>query len=253
MREPQRASIYADPDGQDYEILVFLDESGLLSTSVVQVQDELMRTCGNCGVRMFGFSVRLTSKLKLCQTLMSRSSVLQAHTLKISEHNIMFYSQSQKKGAWSESRCFNKSPCLTEQELLSLPRKDDASSHLSKLLQDSRILKVDVDWDNRLVVTFSNKKQISDLLKQLDTSHRLLSTQKPVFELVPEAGLYVLDCGDRKVDMRDFLHHSEDCCSLLPSQVASRSKVFLGRVMGDAKLRLLYPTLVIASCNFRTL
>ena len=68
-KNPQRAAVEINPSSQDYELLVYLEESGLTemsqsaSTGINQVAEELKKTSENVQLRGFGFLAKFSSRL----------------------------------------------------------------------------------------------------------------------------------------------------------------------------------------------
>ena len=156
-----------------------------------------------------------------------------------------------------EFSSFKGSPCLTERELLSLScsmQRNNAGrkTDLSLILKDPRIQQVEVDWNGDLVIIFETEEKLNNLLQDQKIKRGRLMRQEPACSLVPEAGLFILECTrGQELNVRDFLEAGEQCSSLQPGKVASRSKGFLGRALQNNRLREIYPTIAISKKNFR--
>ena len=257
-KNPQRAAVEVNPSSRDYELLVYLEESGLsemsqsASSGINQVAEELKKSSENVQLRGFGFLAKFSSRLALFRTLLS-PGLLRLHRLKISEDNLSYYS----RGRMLDFSSYKGLPCLTEKELLSLccsmqgnnaVRKTD----LSLILKDPRIHQVEVDWNGDLVIIFETEEKLNIMLQNQKTKRGRLMRQEPACSLVPEAGLFILESTrGQELNVRDFLEAGEQCSSLQPGKVASRSKVFLGRALQNDRLRDIYPTLAISQKNVR--
>ena len=96
-RAVQRADLSPHPSTADYEVLVKLEEKGLLVTTIQQVEDEVRQLSSQVTRLPTGYSLRLASLTSLLRALLGSTPVLPNHTLRISRTNLTFYSDPSMK------------------------------------------------------------------------------------------------------------------------------------------------------------
>ena len=236
-RAVQRAAITPHPDTADYELVVDLEERGLVVTTIQQVEDQVRSLSSQVTRRPIGFALRLASLTSLLRALLASTPVLPHHTLRISRTNLAFYSDHRRR--------FKGRPCLVERELLCLAevlgRRGTGS--LASLLRMAEVTEVEEDWEGALVAVFEQDGGLERLVRRVGSSRRELAAMAPSTRLRQVAGRYTLRLGVEQVDMRDFFPLDEEVESPGPGQVASRHKVFLARAVREARLVAAYPAM----------
>ena len=248
----QRASLVLDPIIDGYEVLIELEEKGLLNSSIPEVEEKLRTLSSQVLPRPSGFSVLFPSLRRLLEALLVSRTLFQHHSAKISRRNMLYYSASRNY--------YCNSPCLTEQELLYIAetsiRKKSVAETLTSILGSQHVKSVDEDWEGNLVAIFKDEGEVEKLLNQFGSSQETLMGRVPRYRLQAVNRVYSIDCGasivkGRKVDVRDFFPHDGDCKFDGYQIISSISRAFLGRVLCDSTLRSLYPALKIAEENVR--
>ena len=241
----QRASLVLDPIIDGYEVLIELEEKGLLMSSIPEVEEKLKKLSSQVVPRPSGFSVLFPSLCSLLKTLLVSRTLFQHHSAKISRRNLLYYSASRNH--------FCNSPCLTEQELLCIAesssrKKKSVVEALTKILASHHVRGVEEDWEGNLVVLFKDEDEVEKLLKQFCSSREALQGRTPCHRLQAVNHVYSIDCGQR-VDVRDFFAHDGECKFDGSRMVSSTSRAFLGQVLCDSSLRSAYPSIRIAVDN----
>ena len=250
----QRASLVLDPIIDGYEVLIELEEKGLLMSTISEVEEKLNKLSSEVVPRPSGFSVLFPSLISLLETLLISRTLFQHHSAKISRRNMLFYSASRTS--------FCNSPCLTESELMCLAERSNGEKKvvesLTKIL--SRLtLPCQEDWDGRLVVVFKDEDELEKLLSRFGSLRADLEGRTPGHKLQAFNQVYSIDCHlnipnkIRKVDVRDFFPHDTGCKFDGTQKISSTSCCFLGRVLSDPSLRSAYPLMQIASENVHVL
>ena len=251
----QRASLKLDPIIDGYEVLIELEEKGLLMSSITEVEEKLKRLSSHVVPRPNGFSVLFPSLRSLLETLLVSRTLFQHHSAKISRRNLLFYSASRNY--------FCNSPCLTEQELICIAesssnrkKKKCVAEALTKILSSHHVKGVEEDWEGNLVGLFREEDDVEKLLKQFGCSRESLRDRIPTHRLQAVNQVYCIDCGQsnskdqKRVDVRDFFPHDSECKFYAGSRlISSASRGFLGRVLSDSSLRSAYPSMRIATEN----
>ena len=247
----QRASHVLDPIIDGYEVLIEIEEKGLLTAENAprEVEDKLRKLSSQVVPRPSGFSVLFPSLRSLLETLLVSRTLFQHHSAKISRRNMLYYSASRSH--------FCNSPCLTEEELLCVAeigrssKKKSVAEAVTKILASNHVKSVEEDWEGKLVVLFREEEEVEKLLKQFGTSRESLQGRTPCHRLQPVNKVYSIDCGQReqRVDMRDFFPHDSECKFDGSRKISSASRGFLGRVLSDSSLRSAYPSMKIAAGN----
>ena len=238
-RAVQRASLSPHPGTADYEVLVELEEKGLLVTTIQQVEDQVRQLSSQVTRRPTGFSLRLASLTSLLRALLGSTPVLPHHTLRISRTNLAFYSDRRRR--------FKDRPCLVERELLCLAELlgRRGAGGLASLLAMAEVHEVEEDWEGALVALFEQESYLDKLVKRVGSSRRELAGMAPSTRLEQVGGRYTLHLGVEQVDVRDFFPLDEEVESPGPGQVASGHRVFLARAVREARLRAAYPAMEI--------
>ena len=244
----QRASLVLDPIIDGYEVLIELEEKGLLNSSIPEVEEKLRTLSSQVLPRPSGFSVLFPSLRRLLEALLVSRTLFQHHSAKISRRNMLYYSASRNY--------YCNSPCLTEQELLYIAetsiRKKSVAETLTSILGSQHVKSVDEDWEGNLVAIFKDEGEVEKLLNEFGSSRETLMGTVPGYRLQAVNTLYTINCGkDPKVDIRDFFPHDGDCKFDGYQIISSINRAFLGRVLCDSTLRSLYPALKIAEENVR--
>ena len=246
----QRASLVLDPIIDGYEVLIELEEKGLLMSSISEVEEKLRKLSSQVVPRPSGFSVLFPSLRSLLETLLVSRTLFQHHSAKISRRNMLYYNASRSH--------FCSSPCLTEEELLCIAesgsRKKSVAEALTKILASNYVKGVEEDWEGKLVVLFREEDEVEKLVKQFGSSRESLQGRTPGHRLKAANQVYSIDCGhstskQQRVDVRDFFPHDSECRFDGSRKMSSASRGFLGRVLCDASLRSAYPSMRIAAEN----
>ena len=248
----QRASLVLDPIIDGYEVLIELEEKGLLMAENAprEVEEKLRKLSSQVVPRPSGFSVLFPSLRSLLETLLVSRTLFEHHSAKISRRNLLYYSASRSH--------FCSSPCLTEDELLCVAergsRKKSVAEALTRILASNHVKGVEEDWEEKLVVLFREEDEVEKLLKQFGSSRESLQGRTPGHRLRAANQVYSIDCGqttskEQRVDVRDFFPHDSKCTFDGSRKMSSASRGFLGRVLCDASLRSAYPSMRIAAEN----
>jgi len=155
-----------------------------------------------------------------------------------------------------ENNYFKGQVCLTESNLLSIhyigEQEQGFARCFSKFLQDSRIHKVDVGRNGRIVVMFYNLKALEDCLSEscqfnCNTLAKLVH-QSVRSSLSPRNTYYSLMCPST-ASKKDFACY-KDTCKLEdePRRISSQSKLQLVEVLRDVQGN--YPDVHFSENNF---
>ena len=251
----QRASLVLDPIIDGYEVLIELEEKGLMMSSIPEVEEKLKKLSSQVVPRPSGFSVLFPSLCSLLKTLLVSRTLFAHHSAKISRRNILYYSASRSH--------YCNNPCLTEQELLCIAESSSSSSKkkksvaeaLTKILASHHVKGVEEDWEGNLVMLFKDEDEVEKLLKQFGCSRETLQGRTACHRLQAVNQVYSIDCGlsiskGRRVDVRDFFSHDVECkFDDGTRMISSTSRAFLGQVLSDSSLRSAYPSMRIAAEN----
>jgi len=235
----------------DYKLHIILEEHNLN----LQSREDLVLLLSRAGgsLKRTGCDERLTFSFK------SLIAFVRALTnTKLVNHHKVFPRKAHFEhiGEIEKNNYFKGQVCLTESNLLSIhyigEQEQGFARCFSKFLQDSRIHKVDVGRNGRLVVMFYNLKALEDCLSEscqfnCNTLAKLVH-QSVRSNLYPRNTYYSLMCPST-ASKKDFACY-KDTCKLEdePRRISSQSKLQLVEVLRDVQGK--YPDVHFSENNF---
>jgi len=254
---PQRAGFVPSKLCQDFGLLIYLEETSLLRKSIVEVEQEVVSCQGEVEIRSFGFAARFPTLLSCLQTLTNRELN--------SYHRVLFMKEAvQFLGTAGDVKFFNGKVCLMEKDFLRLCWKSEvvmseiAVTHfvtgLSNFMRNANVENVMLDWDSRVVVTFSSQEYLENLLQEHCTSESSsvskLSKLPVNWSFISTDLQYSVMCG-QDADVRDFFTIDNNALQSHNSdEILSKSRSFPFLSLTSPDIRAFYPDIKLNDLNF---
>jgi len=237
---------------QDYKLDIFLEDNNLNLQSRKDLVLLLSRAGGSLKRRGCDEQILTVSFKSLIAFVraLTNTKLLSHH--KVFPRKVHFEHFSGN----GENNYFKGQVCLTESNLLSIhyigEQEQGFARCFSKFLQDSRIHKVDVGKNGRIVVMFYNLKALEDCLSE-SCQYNCNTLAKLVHQSVrssfsPRNTYYSLMCPST-ASKKDFACY-KDTCMLEdePRRISSQSKLQLVEVLRDVQGK--YPDVHFSENNF---